>query len=136
MRRAHRRFRPDHRTPLGVRAGMALRTDVGRRQVRMTPGETPENEVSEIFADALERAPEERAGYLDRVCGSDAALRARVDALIAARPEAQRLFRARLAVREFADLAPGEAGRSIGPYRLTALLATGGMGSVYVAERV
>ena len=46
-----------------------------------------------IFAEALERTdPAARAAYLDRSCGDDAALRRRVEALIAAHDGAGRFL--------------------------------------------
>jgi hypothetical protein len=38
----------------------------------------------DIFLDALDRAPADRAAYLDEACGGDAALRQRVEALLRA----------------------------------------------------
>jgi len=38
----------------------------------------------DIFLDALDRAPADRAAYLDEACGDDAALRHRVEALLRA----------------------------------------------------
>jgi serine/threonine-protein kinase len=96
----------------------------------------PRNRTAEIFADALERPAEERGAFLDHACGGDAALRARIETLLAAQSDARRLFSARLVARELPDLDAAEVGRTIGPYRLTALVASGGMGSVYAAERI
>jgi hypothetical protein len=41
-----------------------------------------------IFAEALERSPEERKAYLDRVCGTDAELRQQVEILLNAYAQA------------------------------------------------
>jgi hypothetical protein len=38
--------------------------------------------LEEIFVAAVEKAPADRAAYLDAACGSDAELRAQVEALL------------------------------------------------------
>jgi len=82
-----------------------------------------------IFAEALEKtAPSDRAAYLDRACAGDAALRQRVDALLAAHKEAG----------EFPAEShgpPAEPGTVIGPYRLMQEIGEGGFGIVYMAEQ-
>ena len=46
-------------------------------------------DIEAIFSGALRRAdPAERTAYLDEVCGDDAELRRRVEALLKARAEA------------------------------------------------
>ena len=40
--------------------------------------------VKQIFGEALEKPPTERAAFLKTACGSDAALRGEVEALLAA----------------------------------------------------
>src|SRR5689334_1004182 len=60
----------------------------------------PENDpgLMTIFAEALERIePAARAAYLDGACGEDAALRRRVEALIAAHDGAGRFLEGDLA---------------------------------------
>jgi hypothetical protein len=39
--------------------------------------------AKEILADALERAPEARAGFVNQACGNDSELRQRVEKLLA-----------------------------------------------------
>src|SRR5205085_1658005 len=51
---------------------------------RMVTGEETPVDESQIFADALKRAPAERAAYLDRACAGDPGLRAGVEALLRA----------------------------------------------------
>src|SRR6516165_69932 len=93
----------------------------------------------ELFAAALEiDAPEERAAYLDRACGGDDAMRARVEALLRAHERAGN-FLAAPSVAGSATLdapKPLEGpGTVIGPYKLLQTIGEGGMGTVYMAEQ-
>ncbi len=78
---------------------------------------------------------------LDRACGGDAVLRARVDALFAIQAEATDYFEtsgggASAAPQVSEPAASGEqAGASIGPYRLIRRVGDGGCGVVYLAEQ-
>src|SRR6516165_2782836 len=93
----------------------------------------------ELFAAALEiDGPAERSAYLDRACGSDDALRARVEALLRAHEQAGSF----LAARPVAGSATLDAPRAlegpgtvIGPYKLLQTIGEGGMGVVYMAEQ-
>jgi serine/threonine-protein kinase len=89
------------------------------------------------FQGAVELPPAERAAYLDRTCGADAALRAEVDDMLRAEsahdaPEIEPLVRPR-------DPRPPEPdpiiGMRLGPWRVLHPIGYGGMGTVYLAER-
>ena len=90
---------------------------------------TPTPNLMTIFAEALERTdPAARAAYLDGACGDDAALRRRVEALLAAHDGAGRFLEARLHrhVRNRPHPKPLEATRaSVPETRLPSELATG-----------
>ena len=102
------------------------------------------SQVESIFFAALEKqTAKERAGYLDRACGDDAALRLRVERLLEAHPQAVD-FLARPAVEhhgvasdENEDFrAANPPLRQIGDYRILREVGRGGMGVVYEAEQV
>jgi len=87
--------------------------------------------AADLFADALERADAERDAFVAAACAGDDALRAEVLSLLAAHAPAQALFREPPRL----PAAPDAAGSVFGSYRVLRLLAEGGMGEVYLAER-
>ncbi len=104
-----------------------------------------------LFTAALAMSdPAERSAYLARACGEDAALRARVEALLRSHEEAGP-FLQRPAVEEVAgpaqatvdspaDPSPDEQSAlaphtRIGPYKLLLSIGEGGMGTVWLAEQ-
>jgi serine/threonine protein kinase len=96
--------------------------------------------LDRAFQGALELSPGERVGYLDRVCGGDAALRAEVDAMLAADASGRALGLERLLQDVGEALSdPGEpdpfVGIRLGPWRVIDVIGHGGMGTVYLAER-
>src|SRR2546430_1450042 len=101
---------------------------------------TAAEQVKTLFGQALEiEAPADRAAFLDRACGSEADLRAGVEALLVAHAEAgQFLDPTGSLPSSAADLAfPLEAaGTIIGPYRLLELIGEGGMGLVFMADQL
>lgn len=107
---------------------------------------TPErwHQIKALLTDALERPPAERAAFLDEACGSDAALRAEVESLLAYE-DAPGVsdFRADDLQAEPAATVTGTptreptlAGRRIGPYQIVREIGQGGMSTVYLARRV
>jgi WD40 repeat protein/serine/threonine protein kinase len=99
----------------------------------MTPEEW--REIKAILQGALDLAPADRVGYLESY---PPALRAEVESLIRSYEANDALLEGpspgHLATPEHADSAL--VGKRFGPYRVLSLLGHGGMGSVWLAERV
>ena len=98
-------------------------------------------QVKEIFQAALDLPREERSAYVGTASGDDDEVRQEVLSLLNNEEETDG-FLSRMAV----DYVPGapfagglpedEIGRRIGPYQIVREIGAGGMGSVYLAERV
>ncbi|MDX6611953.1 MAG: eukaryotic-like serine/threonine-protein kinase [Blastocatellia bacterium] len=94
--------------------------------------------IKELFNAALQRAPEERAGFLDEACGDDEVVRNEVASLLAAHISDES-FLAVPAFQMGAELlldsnAGPAAGDQIGPYKILSELGSGGMGDVFLAQ--
>jgi serine/threonine protein kinase/Tfp pilus assembly protein PilF len=98
-----------------------------------------ERQIMVVFGEALERgSTEERAAYLDHACRENDALRARVDALLAAHQKAGDFLHespSPEAAPTIDEPAENHSATSIGPYRLVQPIGEGGMGTVYMAEQ-
>lgn len=102
---------------------------------------TPERyqQICQLFDEALEVAPAQRAAFLDEACGADTELRAEVEKFLAGMERAED-YLARPAMNLAADLlvqeqkAPTALGQQISHYQIISLLGTGGMGRVYLAR--
>ena len=94
--------------------------------------------IKEILGEVLQIEEADRADFLD-AAGLSPELRAEIDSLIAFEDESSDLMQ--LSAVEFskdfvADDDSSLAGSQIGPYRLIRELGLGGMGAVYLAERI
>lgn len=93
----------------------------------------PPHSERDIFFAALDYdSPAERAAYLDAACGSDPALRARVEALLAAHASVGRFLDPAEADESPVREGPGTC---IDRYRLIEKIGEGGFGVVYLAEQ-
>jgi serine/threonine protein kinase len=100
---------------------------------------TPEQyqRIGELYHEALERSPDERAAYLKEACAGDEELRRRVEALILAHNRAGE-FLAAPGLSLLSSLPPNRkpmiaAGVKFGQYEVVSLIGIGGMGEVYQA---
>src|SRR5688572_25689617 len=94
-------------------------------------------QIEEVFQFALDRAPAERAAYLDRACAGDLELRREVESFISSYEQAGS-FLERPAIEVDAQLLAGQlanplAGRSIGDSQIIEKPGSGGIGEVHLA---
>ncbi len=105
---------------------------------------TPERcqQVEEIFQAALDRPPEERAGFVSEACANDVGLKRDVEILLSQHESPWSRFEepvyagpdpSPLECKEDADAL---IGRRLGAYRIERQVGRGGMGIVYEAARV
>ena len=95
-------------------------------------------QVNDLFQSAVERAPEERAAFLDEACHGDEGLRREVESLLTSYERSENFIE--LPAFEVApelvtnDRAGALVGKLIGHYRIESLIGVGGMGEVYLAR--
>ena len=100
--------------------------------------------VKQIFGEALERDAAEREAFVDAACGHDATLASEVRSLLHYSDAAAGMYEAPVvrvtrmaAALETASPAQHTlTGTIVGPYRVLHEIGRGGMGSVYLAERI
>ena len=91
----------------------------------------------DLFHEALEKTPDQRAAFLDQACGDDRPLRDDLDRLLASHEQGSGILDTpepgdRLEIDDLQDPLVGER---IGPYRVREVIGEGGMGIVYDAEQ-
>src|SRR5437764_11270473 len=94
--------------------------------------------VIDLFQSALERAPEERAAFLDETCHDDEGMRREVETLLTSHERAENFIEVpafevapELATNDSADAL---VGKLLGHYCIESLIGVGGMGEVYLAR--
>lgn len=99
-----------------------------------------DQEIEDLFAGALEIPEAEQPAWLEKACRSDRELLAELQSLLKAYALAPQIMnRSMLPGWMDGDLAvdfDSLAGRVLGPWRIVRLIAAGGMGAVYLGERV
>jgi Kae1-associated kinase Bud32 len=94
--------------------------------------------VDRLFHSALKRRPEERAAFLAKACGTDEAVRQKVEALIAAHEQSGEFLDTpafEVATSKLPlDRADSLVNRIVDHYKILGALGAGGMGEVYLAQ--
>src|SRR5258707_7250532 len=115
--------------------GLALsRAERGRNLMRAERWK----QVNDLFQSAVERAPEQRAAFLDEACQGDEPLRREVESLLTSLERSENFIE--LPAYEVApelltdDRGAASVGDLIGHYRIESLIGIGGMGEVYLAR--
>src|SRR5438309_7794665 len=96
--------------------------------------------IEEIYRTALDQEPDRISAFLDTACEGDEPLRRKVEALLASHQRAGSFIETSAVSLATRIIENGQAdllvGRTIGHYKLSERIGTGGMGEVYLATDV
>jgi eukaryotic-like serine/threonine-protein kinase len=96
--------------------------------------------IEEIFRAALDQQPDQIGAFLDKACQGDEVLRRKVEALLASRQGASSFIETSAVGLATRIIQNGQAdslvGQTIGHYKISKRIGTGGMGEVYLATDI
>jgi serine/threonine-protein kinase len=92
--------------------------------------------INDLFHAVCDRTPAEREAYLKKACLGDEALCEEVRALLKEAEQSQKLFEGVVSEAVTSLMESSVQGRRVGPYRIVREIGAGGMGAVYLADRV